>query len=181
MKNYISFLFLLLSFSLFAQTDTPTKVYLVRHTEKITDNPKEKDPLLTMKGTTRALALAQVLKNIPLHAIYSTDYKRTRATALPTAEQQNIEIQIYNAGNLKTEAATILKNNNGKTILIVGHSNTVLEMIEAMGAKKPIENIADQDYNNLFLIVINPDATMEVKAMLYGAPNSYKEGAQKMH
>ena len=66
MKNYISFLFLLLSFSLFAQTDTPTKVYLVRHTEKITDDPKEKDPLLTMKGTTRAVALAQVLKNIPL-------------------------------------------------------------------------------------------------------------------
>jgi broad specificity phosphatase PhoE len=181
MKNYICLLFLFISATLFAQTETQTKIYLVRHAEKNTDNPKDSDPLLTAKGTERALALSEVLKGTSLNAIYTTDYKRTRATAIPTAENQKIEIQLYDAKNLKTAAAAILKNNTNKNILVIGHSNTVLEMIEAMGGKKPIKNIDDQDYNNLFLLVIAPNGDTEVKVMPYGAANATEEGVQMKH
>jgi broad specificity phosphatase PhoE len=181
MKNYISLAFLFLSLTLFAQKETATTIYMVRHAEKMTDNPQEKDPILTSKGNERALALSKLLNAVSLDAIYSTDYKRTRATAVATAKDQHLEIQLYDAKNIKAAAASMLQNNTGKNLLIIGHSNTVLETIEAMGAKKPFDNIADQDYNNLFLLIINPDGSTEVTAMHYGAPNSYTEGEQMMH
>jgi hypothetical protein len=53
MKQYLSFLLLLVSLSLFAQNRAATKLYIVRHAEKMTDNPKEKDPLLTRNGSSK--------------------------------------------------------------------------------------------------------------------------------
>jgi broad specificity phosphatase PhoE len=172
MKYTISFLFLLLSFSLIAQNKTATKIYIVRHAEKMTDNPKERDPLLTAKGTARAESLSLFLRKKKLTAIYSTEYKRTMTTAQPTATDHGLSIQIYDSKNIKAAIQPILANNSGKNILIVGHSNTILETIEAAGGKKPIATIADEDYNNLFLVIIKRNGTIKVKAMKYGAPNS---------
>jgi hypothetical protein len=56
-----------------------------------------------------------------------------------------------------------LKDNKGKNALIVGHSNTVLETIEALVEKRPFEAISDQDYDYLFQVSIAPDGTMNVK------------------
>jgi c-di-AMP phosphodiesterase-like protein len=42
----------------------------------------------------------------------------------------------------------------GKTVLIVGHSNTILESIEAAGALKPFASVGDNDYDNLFLVTL---------------------------
>lgn len=175
MKNYFIVLFLFVSIFLFAQNKTATKIYIVRHAEKITDNPQEKDPELTDKGKERALNLAQFFKKIEIQAVYSTPYKRTQATAQPTASEHGLTIQSYNAKNITTAASIFLEENRGKTILVVGHSNTVLETIEAMGGKKPFDTIADQDYNNLFLVTINTDGTTKVKAMQYGASNNPKK------
>jgi broad specificity phosphatase PhoE len=180
MQNYFAFLLLFLTVNLLAQAEKPTRIYLVRHAEKITSNPKDHDPLLTDSGTKRATALFKKLKQIPLNAIYSTDYRRTQNTAMPTAEKRGKEIKLYNATDLNTAAATILKENKGKQALVVGHSNTVLEMIEALGGQRPIPSIKDQDYDYLFLLTISASGKTKVKVMHYGQPNSDKEGAQMM-
>jgi broad specificity phosphatase PhoE len=172
MKHFISFLFLLLSFSLIAQNKAATKIYIVRHAEKMTDNPKEKDPLLTTKGTARAESLSLFLRKKKLTAIYSTEYKQTIATARPTATDHGLSIQIYDSKNLKAAIPSIVESNIGKTILIVGHSNTILETIEAVGGKKPFATFTDEDYNNLFLIILKRNGTIKVKTMTYGAKNS---------
>ncbi|NGY38187.1 histidine phosphatase family protein [Flavobacterium sp. XN-5] len=181
MKNYCSFLLLFLTISLFAQVEDPTRIYLVRHAEKMTNDPKEKDPLLTEYGNKRAIALAKKLKYKTINNIYSTNYKRTQSTVIPSAKQQKKDIQLYDAKILTVEAAKILKENKGKTALIVGHSNTVLETIEAFGSKRPIPSIDDQEFNYLFLLTIQPNGKTKVKVMHYGQANSYKEGAQMMH
>lgn len=181
MKNYCSFLLLFLTIGLFAQAEKPTRIYLVRHAEKITTDPKENNPLLTDNGNERAQALAGKLEKEPLNVIYSTNYKRTLSTARPTAEAHKKEIKLYDAKNLTAAAVTILKENKGKNALVVGHSNTVLEMIEALGAKRPIPTIEDQEYDFLFLLTIRPNGKTKVKVMHYGKANSYKEGAQMMH
>jgi broad specificity phosphatase PhoE len=175
MKNYISLLLLLLSLSLFAQNKAATRVYIVRHAEKMTNDPKEKDPLLTEKGTERAEALSQTLKKKKIDAVYSTGYKRTKATAEPTANYRGIGIQQYDSRSLKEAIPTIIEKNNGKTILIVGHSNTILETVEAAGGVKPFATVADEDYNNLFLVTIKSNGTVKVKAMKYGAENKFEE------
>lgn len=69
MKNYFAFLLLFLSISLFAQAEKSTRIYLVRHAEKITSNLKDNDPLLTDSGTKRATALFKKLKQKPLTSI----------------------------------------------------------------------------------------------------------------
>jgi broad specificity phosphatase PhoE len=172
MKHSISFLFLLLSFSLIAQNKTATKIYIVRHAEKIIDDPKERDPALTDKGIKRAESLSLFLRKKKITAIYSTEYKRTMATAQPTATDHGLNIKSYDSKNLKAAIQPILANNSGETILIVGHSNTILETIEAVGGTKPFASIADEDYTNLFLVTRKGNGTIKVKAMKYGAKNS---------
>jgi phosphohistidine phosphatase SixA len=181
MKNHFAFFLLVLTMNLFAQAEKPTRIYVVRHAEKITSDPKENDPSLTEKGYKRAVALAKKLKHKPLHTIYSTNYRRNKSTVLPTAEILRKEINLYDPKNLQTTAATILKENKGKYALVVGHSNTVLETIEALGGKRPLKSISDQDYDYLFLVTISANGKTKVKVMHYGEPNSQKEGEEMMH
>jgi broad specificity phosphatase PhoE len=67
----------------------------VRHAEKMTDNPKKRS-LLTLKER-QAQALAQLLSKKKIDAIYSTDYKRTKATAQPTATNHGLSIETYDS------------------------------------------------------------------------------------
>jgi phosphohistidine phosphatase SixA len=180
MKNILFILFLL-SLTTSAQSKLPTTIYLVRHAEKVTDDPTNNDPLLTAKGTARAIALVEVLKKSAIHNIYSTNYKRNTATAMPLAKKLKMPIKIYDSKQPKIEAVAILQANEGKNILIVGHSNTVLETIEALGGKKPIDSISDSDYDYLFQLIISPDGKTDVKVLHYGEMNSSSKQKQTMH
>jgi broad specificity phosphatase PhoE len=174
------FIILLFAFKISGQTASPTTIYLVRHAEKITTAPGNKDPLLSENGQFRAALLAKKLKKVKLQNIYSTNYNRTKLTATPTAIKQHKTILIYDPQQLKNTASTILKDNQGKNVLIIGHSNTVLETIEALGGKKPIDRITDQEYNYFFKLTINQDGTTMVAVSHYGLANSNNEGEQMM-
>jgi broad specificity phosphatase PhoE len=170
MKNFLFLLiFSALSFQINAQK--PTIIYLVRHAEKVTTDPTNKDPLLTEKGQKRALDLSKKLKKQKLSAIYCTDYQRIKLTAQPIADKRNIAIQIYDPKNLKGFAEKVLLDNKGNKVLIVGHSNTVLETIEALGGKKPIATILDNEYDYFFNIKILPNGVVEVEFERYGDRN----------
>lgn len=171
----------LLAIKVSAQTDRTTTIFLVRHAEKVTADPADKDPLLTEKGQKRALALAKKLKRIKLAAIYSTDFQRTKLTAHPTALKNDLFVKIYDPKNLKDLAKGILEIHKGKNVLIVGHSNTVLETIEALGGKRPITAINDQEYDYFFTVKVATDGAVSVNMEHYGKKNSNAEGEQKMH
>ncbi|MFN8352931.1 MAG: histidine phosphatase family protein [Spirosomataceae bacterium] len=158
----------LLALHTLAQThETPTVIYLVRHAEKVTTDPTAKDPTLIEQGLQRAESLAKKLKQAKLSAIYSTDYQRTKLTATPAANQQQLTIQLYNPKNLQDWVVPFLAQNKGKTVLIVGHSNTVLETIEALGGKRPIPQINDDEYGYFFELVIKEGGNTEVKVSQY--------------
>jgi broad specificity phosphatase PhoE len=174
------FFCLLFGLNALAQTQEATHIYLVRHAEKITSDPTAKDPLLTEFGLKRAKALAKMFKKIKLDAIYSTDYQRTKLTATPVATKQNITIKMYSPKNLKDWAKGVLEENKGKNILVVGHSNTLLETIEALGGQRPFASIADQEYDYFFRVTIKENQQLEVEVLHYGKPNTNQEGQQKM-
>jgi adenosine deaminase len=48
---------------------------MVRHAEKMTDNPEERIHI-NLKGTERAEALGQLMRQENIQTIYATDYKR---------------------------------------------------------------------------------------------------------
>ena len=174
------FLLIIIAFGFQIQAQNPTIIYLVRHAEKVTTDPTNKDPLLTEKGQKRALDLSKKLKKHKLSAIYCTDYQRIKLTAQPVSEKQNLAIQIYDPKNLKVFAEKVLLDNKGKKVLIVGHSNTVLETIEALGGKRPISTILDNEYNYFFTVKISVEGLVEVDLARYGEVNEALGAGESM-
>ena len=69
-------------------------IYLVRHSEKeVSASMYGSDPPLTPCGEKRSESLSNFLKDVPIEVIYSTDYIRTKNTALPTAQSKGLNIQ----------------------------------------------------------------------------------------
>ena len=145
-----------------------TTVYIVRHAEKdSTSNPA--DPTLSAVGQVRAQALRQLLVRRHPAALFTTNTTRTRATLAPLAEALKIEPQEYDPRRGRDLADRILKEYVGKTVVIVGHSNTVLSLIDDFGATPPVEEIADNEYDYLFTIRLVEGAMPTVDMSGYGA------------
>jgi len=124
------------------------KLYFTRHTEKI--RSENRDPGLTTLGELRAESLAAFLANKNIAAVYSTDYKRTRLTAAPTARQQKLIIKFYDPSDLP-ELIEILKSNR-QNALVVGHSNTTPMAVRLVGGEAL--SIDEDEYGQLFVVAI---------------------------
>ena len=127
-------------------------IYLTRHAEKQAQ-PKD-DPALTVKGEARALYIAQLLSNKNIQQIFSTHYKRTRSTAKPLANRQGIAIEIYSPSHPDDMIKQVL--NSKKNTLIVGHSNTLNDLVIRFGGKVKT-TIEHDDYDNLYRLIITPE------------------------
>jgi broad specificity phosphatase PhoE len=147
---------LLLMFAAFVSTATaqPT-IFIVRHAEKgavTSTNPAANDPDLSDAGRARAESLAKMLKDSGITVIYATEFKRTQQTAEPLAKILAIKLTIMPAKDTATLSAKLrdLREN----ALVVGHGNTIPDLIKALGVETPV-NIAETDYDNLFVVVID--------------------------
>ncbi len=121
-------------------------VVIVRHAERAND-------ALTEDGEKRAETLARLLSNTGVSAIFSTNTTRTIETVNNTAGRLGITIQFY---TLPQGVADLIKSEYaGKVVLVVGHSNTVSQTIEALGVSSAPQ--FDGKYDNLFIVTIRPD------------------------
>ncbi|RDC62130.1 SixA phosphatase family protein [Adhaeribacter pallidiroseus] len=147
-----------------------TVVYLVRHAEKVTANPNEQDPDLTSAGYARAQALQKYLQNTPIDGFLASPYKRTRLTLEPLAAGR--EISTYPAHGYAALKKLINEKYAGKTVIVAGHSNTLLDIIETLGAAKPVPAIADAKYDYIFKITLRPGKKAKVETATFGTPTS---------
>lgn len=158
-----------------AQTIFPsasTTVILVRHAEKAAQPAA--DPPLTAAGAARAEALVDVLKDAGVQAIISTQFARTRNTVVPLAASLGITTEIVDARAPKHAqllADTLLARHRGQTVVVVGHSNTVPDIVAALGAPKPAE-ICDDEYDNLYLVVVPPSGKATITRARYGSASA---------
>lgn len=156
----------------FFESQATTTVIFVRHAEK-SAVPKD-DPGLSAAGQRRAAELARQLVDADVvagvDAVYSTPYRRTVETAKPVADALNIPVSSYDASNTETIIDEIVKAHKGKIILVVGHSNTVPAMIANMGASKNVDAIAENEYDNLFLVTIPWFGKTKTIRLRYGDP-----------
>ena len=179
MKNLIILLFFLTLVHT-GKSQSITTIYLVRHAEKVITDPANKNPMLTEQGQKRAKDLAEKLKKQKILAIYSTDFQRTKLTAQSLADKKQLTIKIYEPKHLKSFANMILQEHKGSKVLIVGHSNTVLETIEAFGAIRPIKEILDNEYDYFFTLEVAENGVAICKFEHYGAKNLATNDIQTM-
>ena len=129
-----------------------TTFYFIRHAEKDRSNPEDPDPELSQKGLGRAMHWAEIFDDIPLDAIYSTDYARTSMTAAPSAVKQDLTVQYYDPGTMDIEA--FRAENLGKSVLVVGHSNTTPDMLNRLMGEDRFGAMDDTDNGSLFILTI---------------------------
>ncbi len=138
---------------------------LVRHAEKATDDPE--DPALSEAGRARAQRLAAQLAQAPVTAIHVTEYRRTAQTAQPTADAHHVTLTRYYARGPAAEiAAQWRRDHHRGTVLIVGHSNTIPDLVSALSGQ-PAPPMSDEEYGRLTRVHIAPDGAVRVEVSRY--------------
>ena len=157
-----------------AQEDAPTVVIVVRHGEKQTSDPANTDPPLSEAGVKRAQSLIQLAEDADVSVIYTTQFNRARETAQPLADKLNIpviamEVSGSNLNNYSSAMAKeILAKHAGKTVLVIGHTNTVPQLVEALGGKLPPAIDDAAEFDRLFVVVVPKNGAVKVVKGRYG-------------
>lgn len=136
-----------------AAPERATRVFLVRHAEKQTTGD---DPGLTEAGAKRAQALMTELVAEPIRAVYVTQFARTQQTAQPLAEKLGLTPTVMKAsgdvGSHAQEIADAIRGlPRGQVALVAGHSNTVPEIMRALGVAEAVV-IDESRYGDLFVV-----------------------------
>ena len=132
-------------------------IILVRHAEKATDANEAGVPL-SAAGRKRAERLARMLAAVGVTAIYVTETDRARQTAEPLARASKLAVRMYSprdaAGYLAPQLVLekIKKDDANGVVLVVGHQNTVPDILRALGYPEKVE-IADKQFDDLFIVV----------------------------
>ncbi len=136
-------------------SETPTVYYFIRHAEKDTSNPADKDPELTEEGIKRSEKWAEVFIDIKFDVIYSSNYKRTKSTAQRVADAQKKVVSLYDASKLNDDS---FKNNTkGKTVLVVGHSNSNPAFVNYILEEDRYSDIPESESGSLFIVTVLAD------------------------
>lgn len=151
--------------------NAPTVAIIVRHAEKgITP---ANDPPLNEAGSARARALATALVNANVQAVITTKLVRTRDTGKPTAESRGLTMETVPVSGAVADhakaVADAVRKHAGRTVLVVGHSNTVTQIIAALGGPK-MPDLCDSQYSNIYTVVLD-GASARVVQSTFGAPS----------
>ena len=156
-----------------------TTVFLVRHADKASA-PRE-DPPLNDKGKLRAQELARMLEGSGVKAIYTSQFLRTRQTAEPLGQKlgiASIPVPIeMNPSNPNQVSAQSIKEitdkiyeRAGDSVLVIGHSNTIPEVIRMLGGDV-VPKIDEKEFDDFFVVTVYGKGKAKVVRMKYGSTN----------
>ena len=154
-----------------AAADHPQIVVLVRHAERA-DAPAG-DVTLNPAGQARADELVAVLAEARIDTVITTQFRRTRDTAAPVARLFGVTLRSVETGrdtaaHVKSVVEAI--RGGGRSVLVVGHSNTVPAIIGALGGPK-MDELCETEYSNLFTLALVPGQPARLIHGHYGAPD----------
>jgi len=139
-------------------------IFVVRHAERAASAPAPPagntppghpmmadDPPLSPAGQARAARLATILGSAGIQRIYTTEFKRARQTAVPLANKVKVQPVLAAAMDPAPLVAQLRKGGRGN-VLVVGHANTIPDLLKKLGVKEGV-TIGDDEYDNLFVVV----------------------------
>jgi broad specificity phosphatase PhoE len=127
-----------------------TRIYIVRHGERLNSSDTTS---LSADGLVRAQDLAQLMSDKKLDSVFTSNYTRTRQTASPTAKRFGLRMTEYNPRPTELISSRLKKISN-KNILVVGHSDTILEIAKGLEAKPKRQKIESTDFDNVLTVII---------------------------
>lgn len=126
-------------------------VILVRHAERA--GGMSDDVGLSEAGRCRSEVLARMLADAGVKRIYTSEVARTQQTAEPLAKKLNIPSEAIPSKDID---GLLTKLRTGAPIgvaLVVGHSNTVPEIIRRLGGGA-VPPIGDNEYDRMFVVTL---------------------------
>ncbi|WP_324719444.1 SixA phosphatase family protein [Salinimicrobium sp. HB62] len=132
-----------------------TQYYFIRHAEKDESNKDDRNPNLTPEGVARAAKWAEVFKEVEFDLIFSSNYNRTMQTAKTIADSQKKEVDIYDPRQLNDPV--FKEKTKGKTVLVVGHSNTNPAFVNLVLEEKKFQDVDEKEYGSLFIVTVAPN------------------------
>jgi phosphohistidine phosphatase SixA len=140
-------------------------VLLVRHAD-VDLPPEGADPGLNEAGLERAAALAHVVVAAGVSAVLTSGFARTKQTAAPVLAALGIGGRVM--PDPAVVAAQVRAGVLGGVVLVVGHSNTVPGVIEALGVVGPAPAIGEREFDNLFVVTLGEPAGATLLTLRYG-------------
>jgi broad specificity phosphatase PhoE len=126
----------------------PTTLLIVRHADRDAGVDA-----LNAAGAARAQELVHVGEKSGVAAIYRSDTNRARDTAAPLATALGLTPVVYIATDTSALVEEIFAEHRGEKVLVVGHSNTVPDIIEAAGGPS-LPELDDKDFDNVFVLTV---------------------------
>ncbi|GAA4723267.1 histidine phosphatase family protein [Sphingomonas lutea] len=167
MGRTIAALLLLLMSALGVPAMAADVVYVMRHLQKATGD----DPVLTPEGVANANGLAAQLANSRIRAVFATATRRAAQTGEPLARAQGLTVTTYDPRNVPALVAAV--NAISGNVLVVGHSNTVPDLVAAFGGTKPAP-LTEADYGTIY--VVKAGSTDVVTMPVSPAPSGPERG-----
>ena len=162
----------------FAQDEfKPKTVFLIRHAEK-EDEPRQ-DPPLKPEGVLRSKELIRTLAGAGIKAIYTSQFTRTKQTAGPFATQLSVPATVISlrsdpnnprliAEESTREVVNKVLEGEGQNVLVVGHSNSVPDVIKMLGGDV-VPTIDERKFDDLFIVTVYAKGKAKVTQIKYGA------------
>ncbi len=113
--------------------------YVMRHLHA---TPGTSDPELTEEGQRQSRLLPGFFELDKPAAIYVSNTRRAQQTAAPLAQSLGLTPKLYDPAN--TPGLVLAVQAEQGSILIVGHSNTVPDIVAALGGARPPAIAHDQ-------------------------------------
>lgn len=149
--KYLSIIFLYFFLAGCDGSELLTTFILVRHAEKATDGTD--DPDLLPEGVDRAARLTELLKETQIDGIYTTRFKRTRATVTPLAAKKKMDIKSYESFKAE-EIENMLQTHKGGTVLIAGHTNNIPWTANLLIGKESYKEYNETEYGIILIVSV---------------------------
>jgi histidine phosphatase superfamily protein (branch 1) len=170
----IGYIFVAFALAWFFAQQSTTTLILVRHADTEPGVALDADPALSERGRRRAELLADFLANVDVvasvDAIYATTARRTQETAEPLRQRLGQTLNIDDPYRVERMARRLLRDRRGKITLFVLDADAIAPLIDELHGSKKIKPLADDDYDELFIVTIPYYEKVKTLQFRYGDP-----------